>query len=131
MPWTPDNDPPASTRALVGVAVGVLMLSVAAPIAPGAGNSTGILMLSALVVLALASAPSRAGWLLVLVSLGIAAGAGAAPRGHWAYSVECDPGQRGPLRPAHQNKNIMRVPTGGDPYASLHCFRLAVRDLSD
>ncbi len=34
-------------------------------------------MLSALAALAMASAPTRVGWFMVLVSLGLAAGAGA------------------------------------------------------
>ncbi|MEO1575590.1 MAG: hypothetical protein AAFU65_11600 [Pseudomonadota bacterium] len=99
----PPSEKPARawTRVLAGIAVSVLMLTVAAPIVPGASNSTGILMLSALVVLALTSAPSRAGWLLVLLSLGIAAGAGAAAPADWAYSERSESSQRGPLLPAH------------------------------
>lgn len=98
----PDNTPALMPRVLAAVALVVLGLTVAAPIVPGAGNSTGVLMLSALVAMAFASAPSRAAWLMVLLSLGIAAGAGAheAQPAHWAYSGVCETGEHGPLPPA-------------------------------
>lgn len=77
MPQRRRKSPAVLPKVLAVIAVGVLVMTVAAPIVPGAGNSTGILMLSALSTLALASAPSRVGWFVVLLTLGIAAGAGA------------------------------------------------------
>ena len=72
-----DKKRPRSTPYLVFSAVVVLALTLALPIVPGAGNSTGVLMLSTLVVLAALFSPSPLGWVIVLISLGVAAGAGA------------------------------------------------------